>query len=177
MNKVFKNRMVCSLFLILNGVLILICPIMKWTNFMVIFLATMIFNALINALQFFLNMETKDYTGALTCLSSLAIAIGAYLFEIDKSPKNLAITILIWTMFLSLIKLKKADMYHDRKSKLWTSQIFFLGIFMISGILTSINFLYGIEAQILIFGYFIFISGILSFLEPFLAYLTKDKLK
>lgn len=177
MLELFKRDMLCASFLILNGIFLLICPLFSWMNFELLFVGTLFFYAFMNALEYFWNLKSKDYTSAFTCLASLAVAIGAYFMHAVDTPKYLAIAILIWTMFLGLIKLKKADMYHDKKSKLWTVQIVFMVLFILAGILTSINFLYGIETQILVFGYFIFIAGVFEFLDPLFGYLTKGKLK
>ena len=60
---------------------------------------------------------------------------------------------------------------------MWQFEIALLFLFVITGILTSINFLFGLEANIIVFGYFILITGIFDFLAVFLAYITKGKIK
>lgn len=177
MLEVLKKDMICSGLLILNGIFLLVCPLLKWTFFLELFVGTMVFYAIINAIEFFLTMKSKDYTSAFTCLASLVIGIVGYVFKVTETPKYLALALLIWLLFLSLIKLKKADMYHDKKSKMWQFETALLFLFVITGILTSINFLFGLEANIIVFGYFILITGIFEFLDPFLAYLTKGKIK
>ncbi len=172
-----KKNMFCSGLLILNGIFLLICPLLKWTFFLELFVGTMIFYAIVNAVLFLLTMKSKDYTSAFTCLASLVIGIVGFVFKVTETPKYLALSILVWLLFLSLIKLKRADMYHDKKSKLWQFETVLLFLFVITGILTSINFLFGVEANIIVFGYFILITGIFEFLDPFLAYLTKGKIK
>ncbi len=174
---VLKKDMICRGLLILNGIFLLICPILGWTFFLELFVGTMIFYAVVNAVLFLLTMKSKDYTSAFTCLASLIIGIIGYLYKVTETPKFLAITILIWLLMLSLIKLKKADMYHDKKSKMWQFETVLLFLFVITGILTSINFLFGLETNIIVFGYFILITGIFEFLDPFLAYITKGKIK
>lgn len=177
MLEVLKKDMICSGLLILNGIFLLVCPLLKWTFFLELFVGTMVFYAVVNAIEFFLTMKSRDYTNAFTCLASLVIGIIGYVFKVTETPKYLALTILIWLLFLSLIKLKKADMYHDKKNKMWQFEIALLFLFVITGILTSINFLFGLEANIIVFGYFILITGIFDFLAVFLAYITKGKIK
>ena len=177
MLELLKKDMICRALLILNGIFLLVCPLLKWTFFLNLFVGTMIFYATINAILFLITMKSKDYTSAFTCLASLVVGIFGYVFKVTETPKYLAISILVWTLFLSLIKLKKADMYHDKKSKMWQFETVLLFLFVITGILTSINFLFGVETNIIVFGYFILITGIFEFLDPFLAYLTKGRIK
>ncbi len=177
MLEVLKKNMVCSGLLILNGIFLLVCPLLGWTFFNELFVGTMCFYAVVNAISFLLTMKSKDYTSAFTCLASLVVGIVGYVLKVVETPKYLAITILAWLLCLSLIKLKKADMYHDKKSKMWQFETALLFLFVITGILTSINFLFGVETHIIVFGYFILITGIFEFLDPFLAYLTKGKIK
>ncbi len=177
MLEVWKKNMIGAGLLILNGILLLICPLLKWTFFNELFFATMIFYAVVNAIIFLLTMNGKNYLGAFTSLASLMVGIGGYLFKVADTPKYLAICLMIWVLFLSLIRLKKADLYHDKKSKMWQLEIVLLFLFIITGILTSINFLYESETSILVFGYFILITGIFEFLDSFIIYLTKGKIK
>ncbi len=175
MLEVLKKNMICAIFIILNGFFLLLCPILQLTSMSNLFLGSLIFQAISYALLFMATIKEKNYLPALTCLVTIIISIVQAIFNVANTPKHLAITLLIWLLFLSLIKLKKADQYHDKKSKMWQLEIAGLFLFVFTGILTSINFLFSIETSILIFGYFILIMGILDFFDSFLAYLTKGK--
>ena len=161
MQKILKKDMLCALALILIGIIILIIPLLFSVNFSSIYFGTMLLYAIINGIEFCLNYKSQDYSSALTAIASLAIAITSLIFNVN-TPKNIALSLLFWTMFMSLIKLKKADTYHDEKNKMWLFQIVLLALFVI-------------ETQILVFGYYIFISGIFEFMDPFIGYLTKGK--
>jgi uncharacterized membrane protein HdeD (DUF308 family) len=82
-------------------------------------------------------------------------------------PKNLAMCLMGWITLMSLIKLKKSDYYHDRNDRMWKLNIIMLGIFILSGILTSINLLHESEVQVIIIGFFLFINGILDLMDPY----------
>ena len=76
---------------------------------------------------------------------------------------------------MSLIKLKEADYYHDRKNKLWLSNIISLVLFIISGILTTLNLYCTNDVQILILGFFFMINGILELMIPLTNHLLEKK--
>lgn len=89
----------------------------------------------------------------------------------------MALSLLVWILVITLVKLKKADYYHDHKSRVWCIEVGFLVMFLLSGVLTCLNFYNQVETQILVLGYFVLICGILEVQESLLLYLTKGKLK
>ena len=76
---------------------------------------------------------------------------------------------------MSLIKLKKADYYNDRKNKAWILEIITLILFILSGLLTTINLYYENDIQILVLGYFYLIHGILELVDPIALFLKDSK--
>ena len=76
---------------------------------------------------------------------------------------------------MSLIKLKKADYYNDRRNKTWILEVVTLILFILSGLLTTINLYYENDIQVLVLGYFYLIHGILELVDPLTIYLTGMK--
>ena len=76
---------------------------------------------------------------------------------------------------MSLIKLKESDYYHDRKNKIWLLNIVNLVIFIISGIIASLNLYYTQDIQILVLGFFFLINGILELMDPLAGYIMENK--
>lgn len=74
---------------------------------------------------------------------------------------------------MSLIKLKKADFYHDRENKMWILRLLILFIFIASGLLTSINLFYDNSVQILLIGYFFLVNSILDTISPLVEYISR----
>ena len=165
-----------SIIFILIGSFLLLCPIMHFTEIDILFVATMLFYTIVSLGKFLLTKESHDYEGILTSLSSLLIGSLALFFN-SNDTLNLALLFFGWVMLESFIKLKKADYYNDRKSKLWILEISFLAIFILLGILTSINLNYENDTKVLLLGYFFFTHGILELIDPIIIYLTKEKIK
>jgi uncharacterized membrane protein HdeD (DUF308 family) len=67
---------------------------------------------------------------------------------------------------MSLAKLKKMDYYHDKNDRMWKIRFINLGLFIIAGILTSINLAYVSTVQVLVIGFFMLIHGILELFDP-----------
>ena len=166
MKKKQKVDIMIGLTYILAGTLFLLFPLyhinnIKWLN--VIFFSVI---AIVSLIQFILNIKSKDYTGLYSFIASLIFIICMLVMKVDK-PRYLSISILIWVMLMSMIKMKKSDYYHDRKDRMWKLNLIMLGIFILAGILTSINLLHESGVQIIIIGYFLFINGILDIMDPF----------
>ena len=148
------------------GTLFLLFPIyhinnIKWLNFIVFLII-----GLISLMQFILNRKSRDYTGLYSFIACILFSLSMLIFKVN-SPRILALCIMGWVMIMSLIKFKKSDYYHDRKDRMWKLNILMLGIFVLSGILTSINLLHGSDVQLIVIGVFLFITGILDIMDPF----------
>lgn len=172
-----KVDIASSIIFILMGSFLLLCPLIQFTNLNVLFIIAMSCYAITSFGKFLLTKEYRDYEGLLSALSSLLIGSTALFYHINDNPANLALLLFGWIILESFIKLKKADYYHDRKSNLWILEISFLVLFILMGILTSINLDYENDTKVLLLGYFFFTHGILEFIDPIIIYLTKEKIK
>lgn len=123
--------------------------------------------------QFILIFKEKDYESLFTALiSGLSIAS---IFLIELSTKNLALILMVWMGLMCLVKLKKADFYHDRENEMWKLRLIMLFVFLTSGLLTGMNLFYNNSVQIIVMGYFFFINSLLDIIDPVVVYLMGDK--
>ena len=150
---------------LLTATLFLLFPLCHITNIKWIILISFSIVSLLSLTQFIINKKTKDYTGLYTFVAILLLALSALIVDV-KIPKNLAMCLMGWVILLSLIKLKKSDYYHDRKDRMWKLNLIMLGIFILSGILTSINLYHESSVQLIIIGFFLFVNGILDIMDP-----------
>lgn len=156
--------------LIIAGCIILL-PTFKVTSIKTILIIIFSFYTIIKLISFALTFKEKDYESLFTCLISLASLIAVSLLKL--TTKNIVLILMVWMGSMSLIKLKKADFYHDRKNKMWIIRILILFIFIASGLLTGINLFYDSSVQILLIGNFFFINGILDTMSPVVEYLNR----
>ncbi len=175
MNKKQKVELIIAAFLIVCGSLVLIFPLFKFVQVKLVFIAVLGVYGLLNLVKFILVRESKDYEGLLTTIASIISLVIVCFLDVENVPWYLALSLFIWIIFMSLIKLKKADYYNDRKNKIWILEIVTLILFILSGLLTTINLYYENDIQILVLGYFYLIHGILELVDPLTNYLVGKK--
>ncbi len=166
MKKKQKVDMAIALCLILIGVILLILPLFNITNIKWLNIAVFSLYTILNSIQFILTKNSKDYEGLHTALASLIVLIINLIFDIGENPKHIAFILMLWISLMSIVKLKKADYYHDRRDRMWKVRAFNLGLFILAGILTSINLAYTSSVQVIVIGFFMLIHGILELFDP-----------
>lgn len=160
--------------LILLSCIVIVLPIFNVLNVKMVFISIIAIYGIIHLFKNFTTLASKDYSGFGTSFNSVIILILMMFLDINK-PWNLALTLFIWIILMSLTKLKESDYYHDRKNKLWKLNICNLLLFILVGILTTINLYYPSEVQIIVLGFFFLIHGILELMDPLVAYITLKK--
>lgn len=175
MNKKQKVELIIATFLILCGSLVLIFPLFQFVKVKLIFILVLAVYGVLNLIKFILVRESKDYEGLFTTLASIVALVVVCFLDIDSVPWYLALSLFIWIIMMSLIKLKKADYYNDLRNKTWILEVVTLILFILSGLLTTINLYYENDIQVLVLGYFYLIHGILELVDPLTIYLTGKK--
>ncbi len=161
--------------LILIGALTMILPIFSIISVKNVFIVIIALYGIIHLIKNFLILNFKEYSGFSTSLSSLVVLITLFFIDIKDHPLNLALILFIWIILMSLTKLKESDYYHDHKNKLWLLNLVNLILFILTGILTTINLYCTPDIQILILGFFFLINGILDLMDPLAAYIMEKK--
>lgn len=179
MNKKQIVDLVIAIFLIIFGSALLVFPLFHFVNVKLIFMGMLGVYAFLNLIQFILTKSSKDNESIFTCIASIIVLIIVFKLDIAKVPWYLAISLLIWVILMSLIKLKKADYYNDRLNNVWIIKVITLILFILSGLLATVNLYYENDIQILILGFFFLIHGMLELFDPITFYLinqcTKNK--
>ena len=165
-------NLISSLLLVLIGITLLsFRNIMDNANYL--FYYIMDFYAFIKLIEYFLTKKAKEYTNLLIAIVSLLAGSIGIMLGLDDTPIILSITLMSWVSLVSIIKLIKVDYLMDRQNKMWYIEIIFLGIFILIGILTSINLYFNATIQILVLGFFFLINGILEMVYPLIDALNK----
>ena len=173
MNKKELVDLVTGISLMLLAGVILLLPTFKFNDLAFILKTVFGFYALIKLTQFLFTIKNKDFESLFTCIISIGALISLFLIEL--STKNMVLVLLIWMGLMCLIKLKKADFYHDRKNKMWVLRLFMLFAFLTSGLLTGLNLYYEASVQTIIVGYFFFINGMLDIIDPIVCFIMGSK--
>ena len=163
--------------ILLFGCCFLLFPLFHITNIALVFRLFLAMFTIISLTGFVAQYKNKEYSSFLIFLISIILLILSFLVSLTEQPKILALSLLVWILFVSLAKVKRADFFHDRKSKIWCLEISLLFLFFLNGIFTCINFAFSETTTVLNFGYFTFLYGVLEIQEYLLIYFTKGKLK
>lgn len=162
---------ITSIALLILASIVLLFPSFKISDLKLTLMIIFGLYTLIKLTGFILILKEHDFENLFTGLISLGSLVALYLI---KDQKYITLILLIWMGLMCLVKLKKADFYHDRKNKMWIFRLFILFIFLTSGLLTGINLAHDNSIQIVIIGYFFFINSILDVIDPIALYLIGE---
>lgn len=165
-----------SILILLAGIVFLLFPIFKITDVLLVYRLYLGIFVVVSLFQFITTLKTKEYSSFFSFAISIVL-LSVSFFVKEMTPKIYALNLLTWLLFVTLGKVKKADFYHDRKSKIWCILSLLWFMFFICGVLTSLNFGFHNTVSILSFGYLTFFYGALEIQEYMITYLTKGKLK
>ncbi len=165
--------LVTSISLMLLASVILLLPTFKINDLDFILKTIFCFYTLIKFTQFLFIIKEKDLESLFTSIISLGSLIS--LFLIKLTTKNMVLVLLIWMGLMCLIKLKKADFYHDRQNKMWILRLFILFTFLTTGLLASLNLYYEASVQTIIIGFFFFVNSALDTIDPLVSYILGSK--
>ena len=156
--------------LLLFGLVIMILGIVGYSKIKVVFVSALFTYAIFNFIQFYLTRKSKDMEGLYTALASVLVGIADLYFPFTNNVV-LPVSIMVWSILMSIIKVIKADYYNDRRDRVWKFKMVSLCVFMVISVLTSVALNYNNNVQVLIIGYFFVINGILELSEPIVKYL------
>lgn len=167
--------LIIAIGLIISGSTLLVFPLFHFVSVKPIFMAILGIYGILNLIQFLLTKEAKDYEGLFTMIASLITLVIVWRLDVAKTPWYLAVSLFAWIILMSLIKLKKADYYNDRKNPVWIIKIVTLILFILTGLLATINLYYEADIQVLVLGFFFLIHGMLEIVDPLIVYLAEKK--
>ena len=174
MKKEQKTDFIFATLLMLTGVGLIVCPLFNFTNIKLIFSIVMGIYALANLGLFIINYKSKDFEGLLTFFASIAAGVCNYIYYDGKYPVILSLSVILWIMMMSIVKLNKADYYNDKKDRMWKLMVFLLIMFLIIGLVTAISLSNNDVTTTIVLGYFFFIHGLFEMIDPLVKYLIKS---
>lgn len=133
--------------------------------------------ALTHAISFIFYRKEKEFSNLFLFIIGILFFVISIYGNFLNEPRIFSMFILGWTLLVSLVKLKKADYFHDRKNKLWLVEMTCLVLFLISEILFCIQLDNDREIVMVLLGYSIYTVGIFELLEAILIFVTKGKIK
>lgn len=161
-----KTNIIVSFVLLLMGILMLIVPFLGFMEPNMLLYVVFSIYALIKIIEIIIvKNSTNDYEDIFTAIACALAAVSGFKFINYDSPMVLSITLASWVGIMSIIKLIKLDYYHDRENGMFYVNLVTFSMFLLLGLLTSINLYFNETVQILMLGFFFVINGLLNLAE------------
>lgn len=154
-----------SIILILLGIFLLIFPWFgKTAPNKLLYLLFSIYGG-IKIIEYILTRNEKDYEDLYTGIACVLAATSGFKFSSYSTAMVLSLTLVSWIGIMAIIKLIKLDYYHDRENKMFYVNLITFSLFLLLGLLTSINLYFELTVQTLILGFFFVVNGLLNLAE------------
>ena len=171
-------NLIVSGVLILAGVLILLVPFLGFMQPTTLLYIMFSSYSLIKIIEVILTPKTNDNEDLFTAIACALAAISGFKFGSLEPSMVLSITLASWVGIMSVIKLIKLDYYHDRENGMFYVNLVTFSLFLLLGLLTSINLYFNETVQIIMLGFFFTVNGILNLAEDGLRILAnKNSIK
>lgn len=161
-----KTNLIVSGILLLMGLLMLILPFLGFMQPNILLYVVFSIYALIKIIEVVI---TKNYGGdnedIYTAIACSLAAISGFKYINYDPPMVLSITLASWVGIMSIIKLIKLDYYHDKENGMLYVNLVTFSMFLLLGLLTSINLYFNETVQVLMLGFFFVINGLLNLAE------------
>lgn len=173
----FKNRvnLISSGVILLLGILLFIFP---WFDIEepndLLYLLFAIY-AGVKLIEYILTRNGTDRENLYTAIACILASISGFKFHSYSSPMVLSLTLISWVAIMSVIKLIKLDYYHDRKNGMFYVNLVSFSLFLLLGLLTSINLYFNETVETLMLAFFFVCNGLLSLSENGIRILVTGK--
>ena len=115
--------------------------------------------------EYIITRVKGDNEDLYTGIASAIAALSGIKFISYDVPTVLGITLISWVGIMSIIKLIKLDYYHDRGNVMLYVNLITFSLFLLLGILTSVNLYFDVTVQTLMLGFFFVVNGLLNLAE------------
>lgn len=178
--KLFKQKLshndwiniIVSIVLIVMGLLLLILS--SATNARPVTMLYVVFTiySVIKAEEYFITKPKDDYEELYSAIVCGVAALSGFKFNMYNPQMVLALTLVSWVGAMCVIKLIKIDYYHDRKNKMMYINLGTFFLFLLLGLLTSINLYFSEQVQSLMLGFYFIVIGLLDMSEDLIRILS-----
>lgn len=165
------NLIISSIILLLGIILMILSPATDYAPITMLYL-TFIVYSLIKLLEYFLTKPKDDNEELYTAIVCAIASLSGFKFIDYNTQMVLSLTLAVWVGSMSIIKLIKIDYLHDRNDKLMYINLGTFFLFLLLGLLTSINLYFSETVQFLMLGFFFITVGLLDLAEDLIRILT-----
>lgn len=170
-----KINLICSAILLLVGIAMFILPWIKILDPVKILYVVFSIYALVKLVEYFLTRNGSDLENLYTAIASALAAISGFRFINYEPTIVLSMTLASWVAVMAIIKLIKLDYYHDRENGMLYVNLITFSLFILLGLLTSINLYFNETVQYIMLAFFFVVNGLLMLAENGIRILVTSK--
>lgn len=170
-----KINLICSAILLLVGLAMFILPWIKILDPVKILYIVYSIYALVKLVEYFLTRNGSDLENLYTAIASALAAISGFRFINYEPTMVLSMTLASWVAVMAIIKLIKLDYYHDRENGMLYVNLITFSLFILLGLLTSINLYFNETVQYIMLAFFFVVNGLLMLAENGIRILVTSK--
>lgn len=170
-----KINLICSAILLLVGLAMFILPWIKILDPVKILYVVFSIYALVKLVEYFLTRNGSDLENLYTAIASALAAISGFRFINYEPTMVLSMTLASWVAVMAIIKLIKLDYYHDRENGMLYVNLITFSLFILLGLLTSINLYFNETVQYIMLAFFFVVNGLLMLAENGIRILVTSK--
>lgn len=170
-----KINLICSAILLLVGLAMFILPWIKILDPVKILYIVFSIYALVKLVEYFLTRNGSDLENLYTAIASALAAISGFRFINYEPTMVLSMTLASWVAVMAIIKLIKLDYYHDRENGMLYVNLITFSLFILLGLLTSINLYFNETVQYIMLAFFFVVNGLLMLAENGIRILVTSK--
>ena len=170
-----KINLICSAILLLVGLAMFILPWIKILDPVKILYVVFSIYALVKLVEYFLTRNGSDLENLYTAIAAALAPISGFRFINYEPTIVLSMTLASWVAVMSIIKLIKLDYYHDRENGMLYVNLITFSLFILLGLLTSINLYFNETVQYIMLAFFFVVNGLLMLAENGIRILVTSK--
>lgn len=170
-----KVNLICSAILLFVGLAMFILPWIDILNPVKILYVVFSIYALVKLVEYFLTRNGSDLENLYTAIVSALAAISGFRFINYEPTMVLSMTLASWVAVMAIIKLIKLDYYHDRENGMLYVNLITFSLFILLGLLTSINLYFNQTVQYVMLAFFFVVNGLLMLAENGIRILVTTK--
>lgn len=129
----------------------------------------------VKLIEYIITRNGTDHENLYTAIACALASLSGFKFHSYSAPMVLSLTLISWVGIMSIIKLIKLDYYHDRENGMFYVNLITFSLFLLLGLLTSINLYFDANVQTLMLGFFFVVNGLLSLAENGIRILVTSK--
>lgn len=166
-----------SLSVVILGILFFLVPTISNMEPNKILFVVMLLYFGIKISEYILTSKAKDSETIWVAIANALAAAAAVQYGSVESNILVSVSLSVWALILTIIKLIKINEYRDKENTLMYFNIVTMSLFVLLGILSVISIYREVVNINLILGYFFIVEGILHSLEVGIRIIKENKEK